>query len=61
MDIMSNLFNLYLQDGISGKKLAIVDEMEMLDDEYSKASEVAMEYFDILNLANSLIVPRKQE
>ena len=48
MDIMSNLFDLYDQYGMFEKQLAIADEMEILEDRYSKASEVAMRYLESL-------------
>ena len=53
MDIMSNLFEFYVQCSISEKQLAIADEMEMLEDRYSKASEVAMRYLDSLRSRKS--------
>ena len=48
MDIMSTLFDVHVQDGMVEKKLEIVDEMEILDDKYLKASEVAMIYLEMI-------------
>ncbi|MEW8546883.1 MAG: hypothetical protein AB2693_25490, partial [Candidatus Thiodiazotropha sp.] len=53
MDMMSELSDFYVADHLLEKNIAIIDEMEVLENDYSKASEVAWDLLHSHRLSES--------
>ena len=53
METMSTLSDLYFKSSQFEKGFTIVDEIERLEEDYSKASEVAWDYLNLLRSSKS--------
>ena len=53
IEILYTLSDLYFKDSLLEKSYMIVEEMERLEEDYSKASEVAWDYLKLLRSSNS--------